>query len=84
VDLSFIIFCQLKDIRFLLVDWANKSELQINETIANVMNNKMEGLDDSLCPEATDLVKCMLHSDDSKRLTAAEAMAHPLFWLYVL
>jgi serine/threonine protein kinase len=63
------------------VDFANKSELQINnETEANVMNNKMEGWDDSLCPDSTDLMNSMVDSEGSKRPTAAEALTHMLFW----
>ena len=45
-------------------DCANKSELEVsNETEANIMNDKMDGLDNSLCPEATHLVKKMLESN---------------------
>jgi serine/threonine protein kinase len=62
-------------------DCAEKSELEINnKTEANVIDGKIVGWDDSLCPESTHLVTKMLDSDESKRPTAAEALAHPLFW----
>ena len=62
-------------------DCANKSELEVsNETEANIMNDKMDGWDNSLCPEATHLVKKMLESNKMDRPSAAEALEHPLFW----
>ncbi|XP_031565740.1 uncharacterized protein LOC116300910 [Actinia tenebrosa] len=58
-----------------------KSELQVhNETEANVMNGNMEGRDNSLCIEATHLLKKILDYDDTRRPSAAEALDHPLFW----
>ena len=46
----------------------------------NVKNGKMEGWDESLCSEATDLIKRMLESNENDRPSAAEALEHPLFW----
>jgi serine/threonine-protein kinase/endoribonuclease IRE1 len=66
---------------FAPADCAGKGELQINnETESNVINDKMEGLDNSLCAEATDLIKTMLESDESKRPDADKALVHPFFW----
>jgi serine/threonine-protein kinase/endoribonuclease IRE1 len=66
---------------FAPADCANKSVSEIsNETEKNVMKNTTKGWDDSLCPESTHLVKEMLESNKSKRPTAAEALAHPLYW----
>ena len=54
-------------------DCANKSELEVsNETEANIMNDKMDGWDNSLCPEATHLVKKMLENNKMHR----EQVAH--------
>jgi serine/threonine protein kinase len=61
-------------------DRANKSISQITETENNIMGDKMEGWDNSLCPEAAQLIKKMLSSDDSGRPGADEALSHPLFW----
>ena len=62
-------------------DCANKSELEVsNETEANIMNDKMDGWDNSLCPEATHLVKKMLENNKMHRPSAAESLEHPLFW----
>ena len=62
-------------------DCTNKSTLQVShETEANVMNGKMDGWDNSLCPEATHLVKNMLKGNQKERPSAAEARKHPLFW----
>ena len=45
-------------------DCASKNELQVShETEANIMNDKMDGWDNSLCPEATHLVKKMLENN---------------------
>ncbi|XP_031549468.1 uncharacterized protein LOC116287002 [Actinia tenebrosa] len=63
------------------VDCANKSELQIHlETEANVLRDNREGWGHSLFPEATDLITCMLDNVKTKRPTATEALAHPMFW----
>jgi serine/threonine-protein kinase/endoribonuclease IRE1 len=59
-------------------DCANKS--QITETEKNIMDDKMEGWDNSLCPEAAELLEKMLSSDDSGRPGADEALSHPFFW----
>ena len=62
-------------------DCMNKSTLQVShETEANVMNGKMDGWDNSLCPEATHLIKRMLKGNQKERPSAAEARKHPLFW----
>ena len=62
-------------------DCANKNSLQVsNETDANIMNGKMDGWDNSLCPEATHLLKRMLESDKKERPSATLALKHPLFW----
>ena len=62
-------------------DCANKNSLQVsNETDTNIMNGKMDGWDDSLCPEATHLLKRMLESDKKERPSAVLALKHPLFW----
>ena len=62
-------------------DYANKNELQVShETEANIMNGKMDGWDNSLCPEATHLVKKMLENNKKDRPSASEALEHPLFW----
>ena len=62
-------------------DYTNKNSLQVShETEANIMNGKMDGWDDSLCPEATHLVKKMLEKNEKDRPTATEALKHPLFW----
>ena len=53
----------------------------LQETVEdNVKNGKMEGWDESLCSEATHLVKRMLESNEKDRPSAAEALEHPLFW----
>ncbi|XP_031548869.1 uncharacterized protein LOC116286486 [Actinia tenebrosa] len=56
------------------------SLLQTHETQSNVINNKMEGWDDSICPEARHLVKKMLDVDVIRRPTATDTSDHPLFW----
>ena len=62
-------------------DCANKSEPEVsNKTEANIMNDKMDGWDNSLCPEATHLVKKMLENNEKDRPSASEALEHPLFW----
>ena len=62
-------------------DCANKNELQVShETEANIMNDKMDGWDNSLCPEATHLVKKMLENNKEDRPSASKALEHPLFW----
>ncbi len=62
-------------------DCVKKTELQVcHETEANIMNGKLEGWDDSLHPEAIDLVKRMLESNEKDRPSAREAQDHPLFW----
>jgi serine/threonine protein kinase len=65
-------------------DHDNKSVSKITETEKNIMDDKMEdkmeGWDNSLCPEAAQLVKKMLSRDDTKRPGADEASSHPLFW----
>ena len=62
-------------------DCANKNSLQVShETDTNIMNGKMDGWDNSLCPEATHLLKRMLESDKKERPSAALALKHPLFW----
>ena len=62
-------------------DFTNMNSLQVShETEANIMNGKMDGWDDSLCPEATHLVKKMLEKNEKDRPTATEALKHPLFW----
>ena len=62
-------------------DCVNKTEPQVcHETEANIMNGKLEGWDDSLHPEAIDLVKRMLESNEKDRPSAREAQDHPLFW----
>ena len=62
-------------------DCTNKSPLQVShDTDTNIMNGKMDGLDNSLCPEATHLVKRMLKSNQKERPSAAKALKHPLFW----
>jgi hypothetical protein len=46
------------------------------------MGDKLEGWDNSLCPEANHLIRKMLENDEGRRPrpTAAEAASHPLFW----
>ena len=62
-------------------DCSNKSETEIcNETESNVMKGKIEGLDVSLSPEASHLIRGMLESNPKNRPSAAEALEHPLFW----
>ncbi|XP_028408413.1 uncharacterized protein LOC114530986 [Dendronephthya gigantea] len=62
-------------------DCSNKSELQVSfETETNIFNDKLEGWDVSLSPEATHLVKRMLGSNEGDRPSAQEALEHPLFW----
>ena len=62
-------------------DCANKSEPEVsNKTEANIMNDKMDGWDNSLCPKATHLVKKMLENNEKDRPSASEALEHPLFW----
>ena len=62
-------------------DCASKNELQVShETEANIMNDKMDGWDNSLCPEATHLVKKMLENNEKDRPSASKALEHPLFW----
>jgi serine/threonine protein kinase len=61
-------------------DRANKSVSQITETENNIMGGIMEGWDNSLCPEAAEIIKKMLSSDDRRRPGADEALSHPLFW----
>ena len=62
-------------------DYASKNALQVcNETEANIMKGTMEGWDESLPPEATDLVKRMLESNENDRPNAEEALEHPLYW----
>ena len=52
-------------------DCTNKNPLQVShETDANIMNGKMDGWDDSLCPEATHLVKKMLEKNEKDRPSA--------------
>ena len=41
----------------------------------------MDGWDNSLCPEATHLVKKMLENNKEDRPSASKALEHPLFWL---
>jgi serine/threonine protein kinase len=51
------------------------------ETEANILRNeKMEGWENSLPPEATHLVNRMLESNEKDRPSAKEALEHPLFW----
>jgi serine/threonine protein kinase/ankyrin repeat protein len=62
-------------------DYVSKNALQVcNETEANIMKGTMEGWDESLPPEATDLVKRMLESNENDRPNAEEALEHPLYW----
>ena len=62
-------------------DCASKNELQVShDTEANIMNDKMDGWDNSLCPEATHLVKKMLENNKEDRPSASKALEHPLFW----
>ena len=62
-------------------DCDNKTELQVcHETEGNIMNGKLEGWDGFLHPEAIDLVKRMLESNEKDRPSAREAQDHPLFW----
>jgi serine/threonine protein kinase len=66
---------------FAPADCANKSQFQINhETEANIIYGHLAGWDNSLCPEATHLIRKMLDSDESKQPSAKEALAHPMFW----
>ena len=51
-----------------------------HETEANILKGNMVGWDDSLCPEATHLLKAMLDRDKKKRPSAREALDHPFFW----
>ena len=63
------------------INRVNKNEMQVShETEANIMSGKMGGWDNSLCPEATHLVKRMLESNKKDRPSAAGALSHPLFW----
>ena len=58
-----------------------KIVLKTNSEIeANIMNDNMEGWDDSINPEAAHLVEELLQNEESKRPTATTALAHPLFW----
>jgi serine/threonine protein kinase/ankyrin repeat protein len=66
---------------FYPADYANKGKLQLpSETEMNIVNGKMEAWDNSLPPEATDLVKRMLESNEKDRPSAEKALEHPLFW----
>jgi serine/threonine protein kinase len=70
---------------FLPTDFLTKGLAQVSiETEVtierNIMYGKMEGWDDSLCPEATDLVKRMLKSNGKDRPSAEKALEHPLLW----
>ena len=56
------------------------SLLQTHETEANLIANRMEGWDESICSEARHLVKKMLDVEGSIRPTAADTSEHPLFW----
>jgi serine/threonine protein kinase len=51
-----------------------------HEIETNIVQDRMEGWDDSLSPEATHLVKGMLKSNKDQRLSAQKALKHPLFW----
>ncbi|XP_031574242.1 serine/threonine-protein kinase/endoribonuclease IRE1-like [Actinia tenebrosa] len=51
-----------------------------HEIEVNIQNDNMEGWDDSLCPEAADLLKAMLDGDKSKRPSADKALDHLFFW----
>ena len=62
-------------------DCTNKNAVQVSlETETNIMNGNMNGWDNSLCPEATHLVKKMLERNESNRPSCAEASKHPFFW----
>ena len=62
-------------------DHASKSELRVSsETEVNIMNDKMDGWDSSLPPEATHMVMRMLESNEKDRPSAEKALEHPLFW----
>jgi serine/threonine protein kinase len=62
-------------------DCVGKGFFEVNNaTENNILNDKMEGLDNSLSPEAALLVEKMLECDKSKRPSASEALVHPLFW----
>lgn len=66
---------------FAPADSANRNLLEVrNQTESNVMNDVMDDWDPLLGPEATELIRCMLDSDESNRPTASQAVAHPLFW----
>ena len=66
---------------FIPINCLNKNQMQIcHETEANIMNNKMEGWDVSLSPEASHLIKRTLETDEKNRPSAQEVLKHPLFW----
>ena len=50
------------------------------KTETNIMNDEMKGWDNSLHPEASQLIKRMLESNLNERPTVEEAANHPLFW----
>ena len=62
-------------------DCTNENALQVSHvTETNIMSGNMNGWDNSLCTEATHLVKKMLEKNESNRPSSAEALNHPLFW----
>ena len=50
------------------------------KTEANIMNGEMKGWNNSIHPEASQLIKRMLESNLNERPTAEEAKDHLLFW----
>ncbi|XP_031564023.1 uncharacterized protein LOC116299502, partial [Actinia tenebrosa] len=46
----------------------------------NIKKDQMQGWDDHISPEATDLIKKMLKKSVGERISPTDALAHPLFW----
>ncbi|XP_020901019.2 serine/threonine-protein kinase/endoribonuclease IRE1 [Exaiptasia diaphana] len=63
-------------------DCADKSELEIiPKTETNILNNKMEGWDSGLDPEASHVITGMLNcTNEKERPTASMLLHHPMFW----